>query len=96
MSRFVHHKGSHMLRSQTECLAKARFFFVFFLSSDRFFVSCQSVAAGRGETYKVYNFTGEGGGIPYGSLAIDAHENILGTTNIGGSDNQGVVFEIMQ
>ena len=39
-------------------------------------------------------FGGADGGIPYGSLAVDAHANIFGTTNIGGSANQGVVFEI--
>jgi uncharacterized repeat protein (TIGR03803 family) len=43
----------------------------------------------------LYDFLGgPDGGIPYGSLAIDPHGNIFGTTDIGGSDNQGVVFEI--
>jgi len=43
----------------------------------------------------LYDFVGgSDGGIPYGSLAIDAQGDIFGTTNIGGSDNQGVVFEI--
>jgi uncharacterized repeat protein (TIGR03803 family) len=43
----------------------------------------------------LYDFLGSSdGGDPYGSLAIDTHGNIFGTTNIGGSDNQGVVFEI--
>jgi uncharacterized repeat protein (TIGR03803 family) len=43
----------------------------------------------------LYDFTGgSDGGLPYGSLAVDAHGNIFGTNVIGGSDNQGVVFEI--
>jgi uncharacterized repeat protein (TIGR03803 family) len=45
----------------------------------------------------LYDFLGSSdGGDPYGSVAIDTHGNIFGTTNIGGSDNQGVVFEITQ
>jgi uncharacterized repeat protein (TIGR03803 family) len=43
----------------------------------------------------LYDFAdGSDGGDPYGSLAIDTHGNIFGTTNLGGTDNQGVVFEI--
>jgi uncharacterized repeat protein (TIGR03803 family) len=43
----------------------------------------------------LYDFTnGSDGGLPYGSVAVDAHGNIFGTTAVGGSDNQGVVFEI--
>jgi hypothetical protein len=41
----------------------------------------------------LYDFTSDGGS-PYGSVAVDAHGNILGTTAVGGSDNQGVVFQI--
>jgi len=45
----------------------------------------------------LYDFTGgSDGGFPYGSLAVDVRGNIFGTTNIGGSVNQGVVFEIKQ
>ena len=43
----------------------------------------------------LYDFTsGSDGGLPYGSVAVDAHGNIFGTATVGGSDNQGVVFEI--
>lgn len=45
----------------------------------------------------LYDFLGSSdGGDPYGSLAVDNNGNIFGTANIGGSDNQGVVFEITQ
>lgn len=46
----------------------------------------------------LHDFTGgsDDGSLPYGQLAIDAHGNIFGTTNAGGSDNQGVLFEITQ
>jgi uncharacterized repeat protein (TIGR03803 family) len=43
----------------------------------------------------LYDFTGgSDGGLPYGSVAVDAKGNIFGTAVIGGTDNQGVVFEI--
>lgn len=43
----------------------------------------------------LYDFTsGSDGGQPYGSVAVDAHGNVFGTTAVGGSTNQGVVFEI--
>ena len=43
----------------------------------------------------LYDFTGgSDGGIPYGSVAVDAQGNIFGTNVVGGSNNQGVVFEI--
>ena len=43
----------------------------------------------------LYDFTGgNDGGDPYGSVAVDSKGNIFGTTNIGGSTNQGIVFEI--
>jgi uncharacterized repeat protein (TIGR03803 family) len=43
----------------------------------------------------LYDFTGgSDGAAPYGSLAVDGKGNIFGTTNIGGTDNQGIVFEI--
>ncbi len=49
-----------------------------------------------GWTYSdVYDFTGgSDGGFPYCKLAIDAQGDIFGTAVIGGTDNQGVVFEI--
>jgi uncharacterized repeat protein (TIGR03803 family) len=44
----------------------------------------------------LYDFTnGSDGGSPYGSVAVDAQGNIFGTAAVGGSDNQGVVFQIM-
>jgi uncharacterized repeat protein (TIGR03803 family) len=43
----------------------------------------------------LYDFVGgvEGAG-SYGSLAVDGDGNVFGTANFGGSDNQGLVFEI--
>ena len=38
---------------------------------------------------------GSDGAQPYGSLAVDIDGYIFGTTNEGGSDNQGLVFEII-
>lgn len=43
----------------------------------------------------LYDFVGGADGAsPYGSLAVDASENVFGTAVVGGSNNQGVVFEI--
>ena len=43
----------------------------------------------------LYDFAGASEGAePYGSVAVDSNGNIFGTTNEGGSDNQGLVFEI--
>ena len=43
----------------------------------------------------LYDFVGsEEGGLPYGSVAVDAQGNVFGTAVVGGTDNQGVVFEI--
>lgn len=43
----------------------------------------------------LYDFTGgKDGAQPYGSVAVDSEGNIFGTTNTGGSQNQGLVFEI--
>jgi uncharacterized repeat protein (TIGR03803 family) len=43
----------------------------------------------------LYDFTGGSDGAqPYGSVAVDSVGNIFGTANVGGSQNQGVVFEI--
>jgi uncharacterized repeat protein (TIGR03803 family) len=42
----------------------------------------------------LYDFIGgKDGGQPYGSVAVDSEGNVFGTTNVGGSQNQGVVFE---
>ncbi len=43
----------------------------------------------------LYDFMDENdGGMPRGSVALDASGNIFGTTSSGGNDQQGVVFEI--
>jgi len=34
------------------------------------------------------------GGLPCGSLAVDSRGNVFGTAVTGGSQNQGVLFEI--
>jgi uncharacterized repeat protein (TIGR03803 family) len=49
-----------------------------------------------GWTYTdLYDFTnGTDGGLPYGSVAVDNAGNVFGTAVTGGSNNQGVVFEI--
>jgi uncharacterized repeat protein (TIGR03803 family) len=49
-----------------------------------------------GWTFKdLYDFVGGSEGAqPYGSVAVDKDGNVFGTTNTGGSQNQGAVFEI--
>jgi uncharacterized repeat protein (TIGR03803 family) len=43
----------------------------------------------------LYDFVGGSEGAqPYGSVAVDKDGNVFGTTNTGGSQNQGLVFEI--
>lgn len=43
----------------------------------------------------LHDFTGgNGGAASYGSVAVDSQGNVFGTTNEGGSLNQGIVFEI--
>ena len=43
----------------------------------------------------LYDFVGgDEGALPYGSVAVDADGNVFGTAVVGGTDNQGVVFEI--
>jgi len=43
----------------------------------------------------LYDFAGgSDGGLPYGSVAVDGKGNVFGTAVVGGTDNQGVVFEI--
>jgi hypothetical protein len=53
-------------------------------------------AEGGGWTFTdLYDFVGGNDGAqPYGSVAVDSKGDIFGTANYGGSDNQGVVFEI--
>ena len=44
----------------------------------------------------LYDFTGGSqGASPYGSVAVDADGNVFGTAAVGGSQNQGLVFEII-
>ena len=51
---------------------------------------------GAWEFTDLYDFTdGTDGGLPYGALVLDAQGNIFGTAVVGGTDNQGVVFEII-
>ncbi len=43
----------------------------------------------------LHNFAGgNDGGSPYGSVAVDSAGNVFGTAVIGGTQNQGIVFEI--
>ena len=43
----------------------------------------------------LYDFIGGNeGSQPYGSVAVDSDGNVFGTTNVGGTQNQGLVFEI--
>jgi uncharacterized repeat protein (TIGR03803 family) len=43
----------------------------------------------------LHDFAGDtDGSLPYGRVAVDAHGNIFGTAAVGGTDNQGVVWEI--
>jgi uncharacterized repeat protein (TIGR03803 family) len=45
----------------------------------------------------LYRFTGGAdGGLPSGSLTEDASGNLYGATDVGGSGNNGVIFEITQ
>jgi len=51
--------------------------------------------SGNGWTMTVlHRFNGSDGNTPYGSLVIDSSGNLYGTTLMGGSSNEGVVFEI--
>jgi len=40
------------------------------------------------------SFNGTNGSLPAGSLIADAHGNLFGTTELGGANNLGTVFEI--
>jgi uncharacterized repeat protein (TIGR03803 family) len=43
----------------------------------------------------LYDFTGANdGGVPYGGVAVDAEGDVFGTTSLGGSSNDGVVWEV--
>ena len=51
---------------------------------------------GSGWTFTdLYDFTGSNdGNVPYGGVAVDAEGDVFGTTSEGGSNNDGVVWEI--
>jgi uncharacterized repeat protein (TIGR03803 family) len=42
----------------------------------------------------LYSFDGSDGSVPQGGLILDGDGNLYGTTEAGGSDNLGVVFEV--
>jgi uncharacterized repeat protein (TIGR03803 family) len=53
-------------------------------------------ANGEWEFTDLYDFVGGNkGGEPYGAVAVDKQGNIFGTADLGGKDNQGVIFEII-
>jgi uncharacterized repeat protein (TIGR03803 family) len=48
-----------------------------------------------GWTYtELHNFTGSDGFFPFGNVILDTNGNIFGTTNHGGANNSGAVWEI--
>jgi len=47
-----------------------------------------------GKESVLYRFKGTDGRIPDGSLAIDSHGNLYGTTTLGGAYNGGVIYKI--
>ena len=49
---------------------------------------------GTWTTTVLHEFQFSDGANPYDSVTLDAHGNVYGTTFRGGSDNQGVIFEI--
>jgi uncharacterized repeat protein (TIGR03803 family) len=52
------------------------------------------IATATGELTTLATFTGADGQSPYGDLTIDAAGDLFGTTNYGGADSDGTVFEI--
>jgi uncharacterized repeat protein (TIGR03803 family) len=54
------------------------------------------VPGGSGSESAVYSFTGSGGDakLPYAGLILDKSGNLYGTTEFGGTYNQGTVFEV--
>ena len=54
-----------------------------------------SPSGGQWTFTDLYDFPcGANGSLPYGSVAIDPNGNVFGTASVGGSKNQGLVFEI--
>ena len=58
------------------------------------FHSASGVANGDFTLTTLASFNGANGSEPYGNVIVDAAGNLYGTTNSGGSDNKGTVFEI--
>jgi uncharacterized repeat protein (TIGR03803 family) len=52
------------------------------------------IAAGTANFTILASFDGTNGSLPEGVLAIDAKGNLFGTTNTGGANDDGTVFEI--
>ena len=52
---------------------------------------------GSGSENALYSFTGSGGDpkLPYAALVFDKAGNLYGTTEFGGTSNQGTVFEVV-
>jgi uncharacterized repeat protein (TIGR03803 family) len=54
-----------------------------------------TVVAGATDPFKtLFQFNGSNGGSPTGTLVADSNGNLYGTTNQGGSHNDGIVFEL--
>jgi uncharacterized repeat protein (TIGR03803 family) len=54
----------------------------------------QTVALGSADFTTLVNFNGTNGSTPYPSLIFDAAGNLYGTTQYGGANDDGTVFEI--
>ncbi len=52
------------------------------------------VGAGSGTVSTLAAFTGSNGADPLGGLTVDAAGNLYGTTDIGGTSSDGIVFEL--
>ena len=54
------------------------------------------ILQGSGTVTTLVNFNGTNGRDPQGGLALDSSGNLFGTTEYGGTDDDGTVFEILQ
>jgi uncharacterized repeat protein (TIGR03803 family) len=54
-----------------------------------------SASAATERVLHSFNTTGTGGEVPFSSLIFDTAGNLYGTTQIGGENNEGTVFELM-
>jgi uncharacterized repeat protein (TIGR03803 family) len=52
------------------------------------------VGNGKWTEKMLHNFEGYDGGNPVAELTFDARGNLYGTTNLGGADNLGTIFEL--